>query len=139
RIEQEGEYTLEVDGEKFVLSLDDFVITSEDIPGWQVVSDDGITVALDLSLTDALIHEGMARELINRIQNQRKSQGFEVTDRINIKLQSSPAVEQSIAHFKDYICQEVLADEIAIEEDVDGEVVTLTEDTSLRISLELVS
>ncbi len=114
RIEKEGNYLLEIEGEQFELSLDDFEISSKDIPGWLVATDREITVALDITITDSLKQEGIARELVNRIQKLRKDHGFEVTDRIVLFLEEHDILTQAVRQFGDYIKQEVLAVELRL-------------------------
>jgi isoleucyl-tRNA synthetase len=127
KIEKDNFYKLEIESETFDLTTEDFEIISEDIPGWTVASDRGITVALDVHIDDDLYNEGIARELVNRIQNIRKDSDFEVTDRIVVTISDHEVVRKAVGQFKDYICNEVLADEIllsdnggAITEVVDG-------------------
>jgi isoleucyl-tRNA synthetase len=114
RFESGGELILMIEGQEFIPVRDDIEIISEDIPGWQVASEDGITVALDITLDDELIAEGTARELVNRIQNLRKSSGLNVTDRINIKVEGLAGIEKAVADFGEYIKSETLADEISV-------------------------
>jgi len=116
---------LELDGEKHELTLEDFVITSADIPGWSVANDGSLTVALDITLTDDLKAEGMARELVNRIQNIRKSSKFQVTDRIHVKIGYREILKPAIEQFGDYIKSEVLADSLELSQTVLGEKVDL--------------
>lgn len=111
-LEKNGSIAITVDGESKLISTDDVEISTKDIPGWKVASENGITVALDLELTDELRQEGMARELVNRIQNFRKEKGFEVTDRINIKILQEVELAKAINANKTYICTEVLADQL---------------------------
>ena len=101
-----------IDGTQIELNLDDFEISTQDIPGWLVASENGITVALDMTISQELKNEGIAREVINRIQNFRKENEFEVTDKIDIQYNASIEIQQAISLFNDYICQEVLADRI---------------------------
>ncbi len=137
-IERTGQYTLVVSGNKFDLTLEDFDISVEEIPGWQVAQDDEIVVALDIHLTDDLIAEGTARELINRIQNLRKEKDFNVTDRIKITLSSHDIVKNAVHQFDGYIKNEVLADSIRISDATDGESVSLPGDIDINISIEKV-
>jgi isoleucyl-tRNA synthetase len=116
-LEKTGKYDLDVDGTNYELTLEDFEIKAEDVPGLLVANDGALTVALDTNLNDALLAEGMARELVNRIQNIRKNADFNVTDRIKVQLQKEAAVEAAVAQFGDYIQAEVLADELTL---VDG-------------------
>ena len=113
-IEQEESYLLNIEGSEIQIDLSDVVITTEDIPGWVVTSMNGNTVALDISLSDNLISEGLAREVINRVQNLRKDLGFEVTDRIEITLSAEDKLANAINNNLNYICSETLADEIRI-------------------------
>lgn len=112
--EQNGSYVFNVDGQEAVVTLSDVEIISEDIPGWLVANNGKLTVALDISLTDALLQEGMARELVNRIQNLRKTKGFEITDRIEIRIQYNEAIEKTINTFADYIKGQTLANQITL-------------------------
>lgn len=138
-IEEEGKYLLEIDGQTHDLTLEDLVITSEDIPGWQVASDGRLTVALDVNLNEVLLAEGMARELVNRIQNLRKQKDFNVTDRIIIHLQSHPGIIPAIERFGQYIKDEVLADEIRLSDDITNGDTIEFDDLSLDIQITVVS
>ena len=137
-IEQEESYPLNIGGSEIQIDLSDVIITTEDIPGWVVTSMNGNTVALDISLSDNLISEGLAREVINRVQNLRKDLGFEVTDRIEITLSAEEKLANAINNNLNYICSETLADEIRItpynslekEEEIE-----LTEGVYTRIEL----
>ncbi|MEO0312330.1 MAG: hypothetical protein RIQ89_1987 [Bacteroidota bacterium] len=108
-IEQQGTLSITMGEQTIAITTEDVEIHSEEVPGWQVVSEAGLTVALDTTISPALREEGLAREFINRIQNLRKEKGFEVTDKINLKILSSPAIETSLVNNKDYICAEILA------------------------------
>ncbi len=114
RLEKEGQYNLSVDGEELILLTSEVEITSEDIPGWLVANKGGLTVALDITITEELESEGNAREFVNRIQKIRKDSGFELTDRINVKVEEGNGLKNSLAQFKDYICAEILADNLEI-------------------------
>ena len=114
-IEQEESYPLNIGVSEIQIDLSDVIITTEDIPGWVVTSMNGNTVALDISLSDNLISEGLAREVINRVQNLRKDLGFEVTDRIEITLSAEEKLANAINNNLNYICSETLADEILIK------------------------
>jgi isoleucyl-tRNA synthetase len=119
-VEQAGGWKGDVDGLNIELDLADFEINAQDIPGWLVASEGGITVALDITLTDELKAEGISREVVNRIQNMRKDSGFEVTDRISVEIDTTESVEQAIKQFEAYICNEVLANSIHFVELTDG-------------------
>ena len=108
--EESGIFAINIEGENIALDREDIEVISEDIPGWQVASEDGITVALDVQLDDELLSEGVARELVNRIQNLRKSSGLEVTDRIRVNVEPLEGIEEAIQKFGDYIKTETLAD-----------------------------
>ncbi len=135
-IESNGSYVLEIEGTSYSLTQDDFIIGSEDIPGWQVASDGPITVALDTTLDDDLIAEGTARELVNRIQNLRKAKAFEVTDRIIVNLQQHAAIQPAIDHYAAYIQAEVLASEIVLTQQLSGDTVELFDGVQLVVDLE---
>ena len=133
-IEKTNSYKVELNGNLHELTLEDIEIVSEDIPGWQVAQDRDITVALDVQLDDALIAEGTARELVNRIQNLRKSNDFNVTDRINVKVSTNEMIDNALAQFSEYICNEVLADSIEGVAGFDGgEQVEWQDDTTINI------
>jgi isoleucyl-tRNA synthetase len=135
-IEQAGKYDLKIEDRTYDLSLADFEIVTADIPGWLVASDGNITTALDITITDELKAEGMARELVNRIQNIRKSSDFNVTDKIIVKLQDNAAVTNSISKFGDLVAAEVLATEIKIEAGLnEGESVQLPDDINIYIKV----
>lgn len=125
-VEQNEGWTGEVDGEKIELTLSDFEINAKDIPGWLVATDGPLTVALDITLTDELKEEGIARELVNRIQNMRKDSGLDVTDRIAIHYKADEEITKAIATNSQYISDEVLADQI-VEQDNGGESFDLDE------------
>src|SRR5690554_4896820 len=109
-IEREGKFDLPLEGEQVSLALEDVLITSQDIPGWSVASDRGITVALDVTLTTKLKQEGIARDFVNRIQNLRKDMGLEVQDKINVQISKySEEVDKALIHFAPYIQAETQA------------------------------
>ena len=112
KLEQEGKISMQLTDGDFELMLGETEILAQDIPGWQVAVNGNLTVALDITLNDVLLSEGRARDLVNRIQNMRKDQGFQVTDRIRIEWQADEAFAAVIAAHADYICAEVLAEEI---------------------------
>jgi isoleucyl-tRNA synthetase len=134
RLEREGSLAFSVEDRTYDIEKEELVITSEDIPGWLVASDRGLTVALDITLTPLLLAEGHARELVNRIQNIRKSKDFEVTDRIVVKIQDHEGLREALGAFEGYICEEVLADSIVIDNDItDAETVALNEALTFSI------
>ncbi|MEM6262486.1 MAG: isoleucine--tRNA ligase [Bacteroidota bacterium] len=114
QLEQEGQFELALSSQSFTIETGDVEVVSEDIPGWSVASDGRYTVALDITLTDTLRDEGVARELVNRIQNLRKSKGFEVTDKIQVALSANQVWNRAVETFGEYIRHETLANEIAL-------------------------
>ncbi len=114
KLEKEGSYSLEIDSEPLILQIHEVEISSEDIPGWLVSSKGALTVALDVTVTPELEQEGNARELVNRIQKIRKDNGYELTDRIAIKLAGIGSLADSVKQFANYIKTEVLADELEL-------------------------
>jgi isoleucyl-tRNA synthetase len=119
--EMNGELSMDLGGEDIVLKGDDLAIQSEDIPGWSVATEGGITVALDINITDELKKEGIARDLVNRIQNLRKDMGLDVQDKIRISVSDDDLlVTQSIENNKDYICAETQALELVFDDSPAG-------------------
>mgnify|MGYP002639760061 CR=1 FL=1 len=108
-LEKDGVYKLSIDGNEVEINIEDAEISTQDIPGWSVANQDDLTVALDITITENLQKEGLARELVNRIQNHRKDVGFEVTDRIKVKIIKSEDTYSAFNEFKDYVCAETLA------------------------------
>jgi len=134
--ERQGTKEITLDGEKLTLTLDDVEITSQDIEGWLVASSStGLVVALDATITDELRAEGIARELVNRIQNLRKDTGLEVTDRIRIRLQHQDTLEQAVRANQAYIKAETLANEILFVDTLQGEEVAF-DDIVTKIAVE---
>lgn len=119
-LEKEGEYSLLIDNEPVILQINEVDISSEDIPGWTVAVKGPLTVALDITITPELEQEGNAREFVNRIQKIRKDSGFELTDRITVQVAASGELKSSLATFKDYICAEILADELDLAAEIQG-------------------
>ena len=107
--EKNGGTHLDVDGVDVELTLEDALISTQDIPGWAVTSEGDLTVALDMTITVELMQEGLAREIVNRVQNLRKTGGFEVTDRIELLIEKNEKTNNAVAKFGDYICNETLA------------------------------
>ncbi len=113
-LEREQIYNLAVDGDTIEINFGDVEIIAEDIPGWAVANKDNLTVALDITVTPALQDEGNAREIVNKIQRIRKESGLELTDRIAVKIEEYEPLKSAIINFSDYICAEILADDIQI-------------------------
>jgi isoleucyl-tRNA synthetase len=114
KLEKDGHITLFIDKEPLILAINDVDITSEDIPGWVVAGKNALTVALDVTVTPELAQEGNAREFVNRIQKIRKDNGYDLTDRILVKVADVPALKDSLTVFNEYICTEILADSIEL-------------------------
>jgi len=137
-LETEGELHFRLQDEEVIIYKDDVEIISEDIPGWQVANLGSLTVALDVTITPELWQEGIARELINRIQNLRKEKGFEVTDHIIVNLQSHKAIAEAIDKYISYICTEILAREFTVVDLLNAdnkESIDLTDTISTWISI----
>jgi isoleucyl-tRNA synthetase len=117
-LEAKGELSLVISGNSVILTSQDVEITSQDIPGWLVASANGITVALDINISEELKQEGIARELVNRIQNIRKDSGFEVTDKIKVQIQHHVELEPAIKNNEEYIMSETLTKELLFVEEV---------------------
>jgi isoleucyl-tRNA synthetase len=116
QFEKDGQFTVDLDGQQAVVELADVEIISEDIPGWLVANEGNLTVALDITVTDALRLEGIARELVNRIQNVRKSKDFDITDKINVTIAPDERTDEAVKTYGDYIAHQVLANSITIGE-----------------------
>ncbi|MEG2574340.1 MAG: DUF5915 domain-containing protein, partial [Bacteroides sp.] len=119
-LEKNGKYTLLIDGEETVLESIDVEIFSEDIPGWLVANEGKLTVALEVTITEELRREGIARELVNRIQNIRKSSGFEIIDKIKITLSKNPQTDDAVNEYNKYICNQVLANSLSLVDSREG-------------------
>ena len=118
--EKNNEFTFDIEGQAATVLTSDVEIISEDIPGWLVANEGRLTVALDITVTEELKREGIARELVNRIQNIRKSSGFEITDKIIVNLTKNDDLEAAVSDFGDYICNQVLANELNFTDTVNG-------------------
>jgi isoleucyl-tRNA synthetase len=123
--EQEGTFTFDLGGQACEIVSDDVEIISEDIPGWLVANEGNLTIALDITVTDDLRKEGLARELVNRIQNIRKNNGYEITDQIHVAVSSSKEADEAIRDYAAYIRKQVLAESLNV---VDGQVDGVTLD-----------
>ena len=133
KLEQEGSLAINVEGQDLTVEVADVDIISEDIPGWLVGNEGNLTVALDITLTDELRNEGMARELVNRIQNIRKKSGLEITDRIVVSIEPNEASTNAVNAFGDYIARQVLANDLKLEAN-DGQTVDF-DDFTLNIKI----
>lgn len=139
RIEKEGRMTMTLDGTEETITLEEVLIQSQDIPGWSVASDNGLTVALDVTLTTELKEEGIARDFVNRIQNLRKDLGLEVQDKIRIKAAASDQlVSGALNHFSDYIQTETQALALQMENDLNNPTVLEMDEYTLSVTIEKV-
>ena len=138
QIEKEGKYQLFIEDENIELQLEDFEILAEEIPGWQVAQDKEITVALDVTISPALRSEWISRELVNRIQNLRKDSGLEVTDRIIVRINGNPEIDAAATEHTSYISNEVLANDIVIDKNMNGESIDIAENLDVIIHIEKV-
>jgi len=129
QLESQGSISLDLNGESFDLIKDDVEISTKDIPGWSVASEGPVTVALDITISEELRSEGIARELVNRIQNMRKESGLDVTDKIILMVEKQPDVTRAVESNKNYICDETLASKLSLEE-------AITNDKAINVEVE---
>ena len=135
--EAAGTFTLNVEGQDATIERTDVEIISEDIPGWLVANEGRLTVALDITVTESLRKEGLARELVNRIQNLRKSNGYDITDKINVTILSTDEMDDAIKEFNEYIANQVLAVSVEITEHAISDATVLDfEDFNLSVRIE---
>ena len=135
--EAAGTFTLKVEGQDATVERTDVEIISEDIPGWLVANEGRLTVALDITVTESLRKEGLARELVNRIQNLRKSNGYDITDKINVTILSTDEMDDAIKEFNEYIANQVLAVSVEITEHAISDATVLDfEDFNLSVRIE---
>ena len=120
QFEKEEKFAFDIDEQQAVIEIGDVEIISEDIPGWLVANEGRLTVALDITVTEDLRREGIARELVNRIQNIRKSSGFDITDKIHVKLTRNEETDPAVEEYKDYIAKQVLAESITLCDTLDA-------------------
>ena len=134
-LEKNGNITLQVEGVDALIELADVEIFSEDVPGWTVANEGALTVALDVEVTDDLRREGIAREIVKKIQAMRKDSGFDIVDRIAVEIASSEATDAAVEQFNGYICNQVLADELKISDSVDGDNVVELDNVAVKLSV----
>jgi isoleucyl-tRNA synthetase len=134
-LETNRNITFEVEEQTFTIAVEDVEIIAEDVPGWQVTNLGRLTVALDVTITQSLKEEGIAREVINRIQNLRKDKGFEVTDKISVVLQKLPIITDAVSSNLLYICEETLAESLTLSDELTGGDTIEIEETNILISL----
>jgi len=139
-LENNDKIELQFSDKTIELTTADVEISSEDIPGWLVAAEGKYTVALDVTLSEELIEEGVAREVVNRLQNFRKEAGFEVTDKINISLETSSELNEAIQNNKNYICSETLAENLSFVDKIEGEkfLLKIDNETKTYVSLKKV-
>ena len=131
---EQGQLSLDVQGNTVVIERSDVEIAAQEMPGWSVATEGALTTALDITITDELRREGVARELVKRIQNYRKESGFEITDRICVRIAPNAGLEAAVAQFRDYICAQVLADELGFGA-VESETTFDFDDFSVAVSI----
>ena len=134
-LERNGKYTLMIDGNEAILDATDVEIFSEDIPGWLVANEGKLTVALEVTITEDLRKEGIARELVNRIQNIRKSSGFEITDKIKITLSKNEQTDDAVNEYNSYICNQVLSNSLILADNVTDATELNFDDFSLFVNV----
>lgn len=130
-----GQITLMVEGQECLIERDDVEIISEDMPGWSVANEGALTVALDITITDALRNEGVAREIVKRIQAFRKDSGFDITDRICVTMQQHLVLEKAVEDYRDFICSQVLANCFDFAPEVESETSFELEELSIRVKI----
>ncbi|MBO7213164.1 MAG: isoleucine--tRNA ligase, partial [Rikenellaceae bacterium] len=135
QLERSEKWSAEIDGVLVEATIEDFEIQTEDIPGWLVASEGKLTVALDITITEELKREGIARELVNRIQNIRKESGFEVTDKITVEIERHEMLEGAIADYGTYIAQQTLAHNVALVDAVQNPVAIEIDETQINIEV----
>ncbi|MBU3856251.1 MULTISPECIES: isoleucine--tRNA ligase [Bacteroides] len=133
--ERNGSYTFDIDGTQAVVAVSDVEIYSEDIPGWLVANEGRLTVALEVTVTEGLRREGIARELVNRIQNIRKSSGFEITDKIKVVLSKNSLTDDAVNEYNTYICNQVLAASLTLADEVSEATELELDDCTLRVNV----
>lgn len=138
KVEKEGSIDVIINEKSLKLNLDEVEISSQDIEGWLVINQDNLTVALDISISDSLRKEGIARELINRIQNLRKDSGFEVTDKIKLKVKKDGVIDTAILDNKEYIKNETLTKELVLEDEVKNGIEIAFDNVNTKLLIEKV-
>ncbi|MBS1387659.1 MAG: isoleucine--tRNA ligase [Barnesiella sp.] len=136
--EKNGTITFEIDGQQATIEASDVEIISEDIPGWLVANEGNLTVALDITVTDELRREGIARELVNRIQNIRKTSGFDITDKIDVYIASNGETDLVVEEYRDYMSRQVLANTFEILGALSGEAVTELDFDTFKVNIRIV-
>jgi isoleucyl-tRNA synthetase len=133
KIEKDGKINIEINGKVVSLSVEDVEITSQDIEGWLVTNQDGLTVALDINISEELRKEGIARELVNRIQNLRKDSGFDVVDKITVQIQKDGIIEHAIRDNESYIKLETLTNNLLLVDDLKNGIEIAFDDVNTKL------
>jgi isoleucyl-tRNA synthetase len=136
QLEQNNSFVLQVENDPVEITTAEVDIIAEDIPGWSVANKDQITVALDITVTNELLEEGIARELVNRVQKVRKDTCLEVTDKINLVIQEREELKTAIINYSNYICAEILADRLELIPDFTGGIDIEVNEIPLRVMVE---
>ena len=136
--EKNGSFTFDIDGQQATIERGDVEVISEDIPGWLVANEGNLTVALDITVTDELHREGIARELVNRIQNIRKTSGFDITDKIDVAIASNAETDQAVKEYRDYMSRQVLANTFEIVDNLSGESVSELDFDTFKVNIRIV-
>ncbi len=136
--EKNGAFTFDIDGQQATIEAGDVEVISEDIPGWLVANEGNLTVALDITVTDELRREGIARELVNRIQNIRKTSGFDITDKIEVAIDACEETDAAVEEYSDYMSRQVLANSFVVEAGLSGEGVTELDFESFKVKVRII-
>ena len=136
--EKNGTFTFDIDGQAATIEKTDVEIISEDIPGWLVANEGNLTVALDITVTEELRREGIARELVNRIQNIRKTSGFDITDKIDVYIASCGETDKAVEEYRDYMARQVLANTFEIVDNLSGEQVNELDFDTFKVNIKIV-
>ncbi len=134
-LEKNGTLTVDVEGQACVVERNDVEIISEDMPGWSVANEGTLTVALDITLTEELRNEGVAREIVKRVQAFRKDSGFEITDRIRVVVEAVPVAEKAVNDYRDFIAGQVLAESIELAAQVESATTFDLDGTNVKFSI----
>jgi len=137
-IEREGQYLLALPTGDVKLELEDVEIITEDMPGWLVANEGKLTVALDITVTDELLREGIARELVNRIQNIRKSNGYEIVDKIVVEIESREEIAEAVKEYANYIASQTLANSVVLVDSLTNATELEFEDYVVKINIQKV-
>ena len=135
-IERDGTYTVTLANETVDITPDDLLISTEDLPGWSVATEGTLTVALDTTLTDVLLAEGTARDLVSRIQSIRKERDFDMADRITLGIEAHPSIRAAVEQFGAYIQAEVLANTLTLADNITGDNIELADGISLQVDIQ---